>query len=53
LLAEFPVVHAAIAASSGSGPRSVDESAFELISENSQISRIHRFLRSLPDLLGP
>jgi hypothetical protein len=52
VLDECPVVHEAIAASSGSGSRSVNETAFEFISENSQIARIHRFLQSLPELLG-
>src|SRR5580765_5366301 len=52
LLAEFPVMHAAIRASGPSRPRSISASAFEFISENSQVATVHDFLRSLPDALS-
>ena len=47
----FPVIHAGIAASPGSHTRAVSASAFEFISENSQIASVHAFMRSLPDTL--
>jgi uncharacterized protein DUF6178 len=51
LIDELPVMHAAISATTGSGIRSVDASAFTFISENSQIASIREFMRTLPDML--
>ena len=52
LIDECPVMHAAIgAASSGSRTRAISASAFEFISENSQIAAVDAFMRSLPDTL--
>jgi hypothetical protein len=53
LIDEFPVVHAALTASRNSKARSVSASAFEFISENSQILRIREFMHSLPEALRP
>lgn len=53
LMDEFPVLHAGIAASQGSRMRSVSGSAFEFISENSQIESVREFMRSLPETLRP
>ena len=50
LIDEFPVMHGAIAATGGpdaSKVRTVDSTAFEFISENSQIASIGAFLRRL------
>jgi hypothetical protein len=52
LIAELPVMHAVIGASVASRPRSVDAGAFEFISENSQVERIHEYTRSLPETLS-
>jgi hypothetical protein len=52
LLGECPVMHAAIAASAGSGTRTVSPSAFEFISEHSQILAVRDFMASLPKRLG-
>jgi hypothetical protein len=52
LIAEFPVMHAGIAASGPSPPRSIDASAFEFISENSQIAIVRDFMASLPETLA-
>jgi uncharacterized protein DUF6178 len=51
-IAECPVLHAAVAASRGSGTRAVSPSAFEFISDNSQIASVHEFMRTLPDVLS-
>ena len=54
LIDEFPVMHGAIAAAVGpnaSRARAVDATAFEFISENSQIASIREFLRRLPEAL--
>jgi hypothetical protein len=54
LIDEFPVMHGAIAATGGpnaSRARAVDATAFEFISENSQIASIREFLRRLPAAL--
>jgi len=51
LIDELPVMHAAIVATTGTGIRSVDMSAFTFISENNQIASIREFLRMLPDML--
>jgi hypothetical protein len=52
LLAEFPVMHAGITASGPSRPRSISASAFEFISENSQIAIVRDFMVSLPEKLA-
>ena len=52
LIDECPVMHAAIAASQKAATRAVSPSAFEFISENSQLVSIHEFMQSLPDRLG-
>jgi hypothetical protein len=52
LLAEFPVMHAGITASGPSRPHSISASAFEFISENSQITIVRDFMASLPDTLS-
>jgi hypothetical protein len=51
LIDECPVMHGGVAASRSSGTRAVSASAFEFISENSQIAAIQEFMRSLPDTL--
>jgi hypothetical protein len=51
LIDEFPVMHAGIGASRGSRALSVSASAFEFISENSQIAWVREFMQSLPDTL--
>jgi hypothetical protein len=51
LIAECPVLHGGIGASSGSRTRSVNASAFEFISANSQIASVREFFLSLPDKL--
>jgi hypothetical protein len=53
LINECPVLHAALSASKNPGTRSVSASAFEFISENSQITSIHDFFQSLPEALRP
>jgi hypothetical protein len=53
LIDECPVLHAALAASHGAGTLAVSASAFEFISENSQIASVHAFMRSLPETLRP
>ena len=52
LIAECPVLHAAIGASLSAGTRDVSPSAFEFISENRQIAVIRQFLEKLPTLLA-
>jgi hypothetical protein len=52
LLAEFPVMHAGITASGPSRPRSISPTAFEFISENSQIAIVRDFMASLPETLS-
>jgi hypothetical protein len=51
LIDECPVIHAAIGVSQGSRARAISATAFEFISENSQIASIHEFMRLLPDTL--
>ena len=51
LIDECPVMHAGIGASPGSRDRAVSASAFEFISENSQIASVREFMRSLPETL--
>jgi hypothetical protein len=51
LIDECPVIHAGIAASRDSRTRAVSASAFEFISENSQIASVREFMQSLPEIL--
>jgi hypothetical protein len=51
LIDEFPVLHAALTASRNSKARSFSASAFEFISENSQIISIREFVQSLAETL--
>jgi len=53
LIDECPVLHAALNASRNPRMRTVSAYAFEFISENSQITSIREFIRSLPDTLRP
>jgi hypothetical protein len=53
LIAELPVLHAALGASRNPHVRSVSASAFEFISRNSQITSIREFMQSLPEMLRP
>jgi hypothetical protein len=52
LIAECPVLHAALGAGHSSRTRSVSATAFEFISENSQIASVHAFMTELPAILG-
>lgn len=51
LIDECPVLHAAIAASRHSRTRAVSPTAFEFISENTQIAAVHEFIDALPEAL--
>ena len=51
LIDECPVIHAGIGASQGSRTRAISATAFEFISENSQIASVREFMRSLPETL--
>jgi len=51
LIDECPVIHAAMAASRDPRTRAVNASAFEFISENSQVASIREFMQSLPEKL--
>jgi hypothetical protein len=51
LIDECPVIHAGMAASQGSQTREISATAFEFISENSQIASVHEFMRLLPETL--
>ncbi len=51
LIDECPVMHAAIGATRDSRMRTVSASAFEFISENSQIATVREFMQSLPESL--
>jgi hypothetical protein len=51
LIDECPVIHAGLGASQGSRTRAVSASAFEFISENSQIASVREFMQSLPETL--
>jgi len=53
LIDECPVLHAGIGASRSSGTRAVSASAFEFISQNSQIVSVREFMQSLPETLRP
>lgn len=49
LIDECPVIHAGIGGSRGSPARAVSASAFEFISENSQVASVREFMQSLPE----
>jgi hypothetical protein len=51
LIDECPVIHAGLSASRDARVRAVSASAFEFISENSQIASVREFMRSLPETL--
>ena len=51
LIDECPVMHAGIGASGGSPTRAVSASAFEFISENSQVASVRGFMQSLPETM--
>src|SRR5262249_1553142 len=51
LIDECPVIHAGMGASLGSGMRAVSASAFEFISENSQIASVREFMELLTETL--
>jgi hypothetical protein len=51
LIDECPVIHAALGASRGSATRAVSATAFEFISENSQVATVRDFMQSLPETL--
>jgi len=53
LIDECPVLHAGLGASRSSGTRAVSASAFEFISQNSQIVSVREFMQSLPETLRP
>jgi hypothetical protein len=53
LIDECPVIHAAMSVSQGSRTREISATAFEFISENSQIASVHEFMRLLPETLRP
>jgi Family of unknown function (DUF6178) len=53
LIAECPVLHAALSASRNPRTHAVSASAFEFISENSQITSVREFIQSLPETLRP
>jgi hypothetical protein len=50
LIDAFPTLHAAVGASLAGTARQVDASAFEFISENTQIQRVHDFMEWLPNI---
>jgi hypothetical protein len=52
LLAECPVLHAAVDALRTSSTAAIDPSAFEFIAENRQIEAIREFMQLLPGILG-
>jgi hypothetical protein len=51
LIDECPMMHAGIGASQGSRTRAVSASAFEFISENSQIASVLEFIQLVPETL--
>jgi Family of unknown function (DUF6178) len=51
LLAECPVLHAALDAVRTSSTRAIDPTAFEFISENRQIAAVREFMAMLPGVL--
>ena len=52
LLDECPVIHGAVRAASGPKPLSVSPTAFDFVSERSQILVVDAFMASLPQLLA-
>jgi hypothetical protein len=52
LIAECPVIPAAMNSSGASRVHAVSASAFEFIAENSQIAAVRDYMRSLPDVLS-
>ena len=52
LIDGFPVMHAGLGASRGARPLAVSATAFEFISENSQIAAVREFMLSLPGILA-
>jgi hypothetical protein len=53
LTGEYPVMHAGIDTSRRPRTLAVSSSAFEFISENSQMATVREFLESLPERLSP
>jgi hypothetical protein len=53
LIDECPVIHAGLGASTNSRTLAVSPSAFEFISENTQIATVRDFMQSLPEILRP
>jgi hypothetical protein len=53
LIDECPVLHAALRASQNPRTRSVSASAFDFISQNSQIASIREFIQALRETLRP
>lgn len=51
LIDECPVIHAGMGVSQGSRTLAVDASAFEFISESSQIDSIREWMESMPEIL--
>jgi hypothetical protein len=52
LIAECPVIHAALGASQDPAAQHVDASDFSFIGENGQITAVQAFLNDLPHILG-
>jgi hypothetical protein len=53
LIAECPIMHAAVNAFGDETVRSIDPEVFTFISSNDQIACVDRFLHALPDILRP
>jgi hypothetical protein len=53
LIDECPVLRAALSASQNPRTGAVSASAYDFVSENSQITSIHKFFQSLPETLRP
>jgi hypothetical protein len=51
LLGECPVIHAGIRASQNARVHEVSATAFEFISESTQIAAVHGFVQLLPETL--
>ena len=52
LIAECPVMHAALAAPAGARTLSINATDFAFISSNEQIAAVRQFMQSLPERLG-
>ncbi|HZR22899.1 MAG TPA: hypothetical protein VFA59_04870, partial [Vicinamibacterales bacterium] len=52
LLDEFPVLHGAVTALTGSSSGRVHPSAFQFISSDAQLAQINTFLDALPTILA-